>query len=409
MKNKYRFLFAGAMFGGNASLFESMREVVSARDDIESTWLLMESYPRELIARIPPFSWNWTLKGGLSMRSRVRAKEKEGLQFDAVFFNHLIPAIFLNEFRKRIPSIIAMDATPTLLDLYGKWYDVSPASRVKSLEKLKFSLARAAYLDAKFLMPCSEWVAESLRRDYGVPNERIHMTPEGINIAKWIPPRQPKAARGPVRVLFIGSDFMRKGGDLVLNLAALEEFRACEFHFLSYNGFRPRSENVIIHSNIRPNTDDLKRLYEQSDIFVLPSRGDLSPVAILEAMAMELPVISTNVGGIRELVAEGVTGYVIPPDDEEALTHRLRTLVKDESLRRRFGIEARIAVERRFDLQKNINTIIDHLKKSTESSQRNRGSIAQAAPLSVSTPLDATALLALDQCFSIVRDMPLCL
>ncbi|MBM2839822.1 MAG: glycosyl transferase group 1, partial [Bacteroidetes bacterium] len=203
MKDKYRFLFAGAMFGGNASLFESMREVVSARDDIESTWLLMESHPRELIARLPPFSWNWTLKGGLSMRSRVLAKEKEGAQFDAVFFNHLIPAIFLNEFRKRVPSIIAMDATPPLLDLYGKWYDVPPASKVKALEKLKYTLTRKAYLDARYLMPCSDWVAQSLRSDYDIPQEKIHMTPEGINLSKWKAPKRSATNQRPVRVLFI--------------------------------------------------------------------------------------------------------------------------------------------------------------------------------------------------------------
>jgi glycosyltransferase involved in cell wall biosynthesis len=367
----------------------------------------MESYPRELIARIPPFSWNWTLKGGLSMRSRILAKEKQGGPFDAAFFNQLIPAIFLNEFRKRVPSIIAMDATPPLLDLYGKWYDVAPASKVKPLEKLKYNLTRKAYLDAKYLMPCSNWVAESLRKDYGIPDENIHMTPEGINLAKWAPPQRATTVHRTVRVLFIGSDFIRKGGDLVLNLAAREEFRSCEFHFLSYNGFRPMSENVIIHSNIRPNTDDLKRLYEQSDIFVLPSRGDLSPVVILEAMAMELPVISTNVGGIRELVGDGVTGFVIPPDDEETLASRLRVLVSDGSLRRQFGKEARITVERRFNLDRCIGTIIDHLKKAANGSRGGRMNVIQAATLSA-TALDPALLNTLDHYFSITRDLLAC-
>jgi glycosyltransferase involved in cell wall biosynthesis len=69
-------------------------------------------------------------------------------------------------------------------------------------------------------------------------------------------------------------------------------------------------------------------------------------------MAAGLPVVATDVGGVRELVAEGKTGFVVPSRDPDALAAALRTLLADGELRRRFGRSARARVESDFDVKR---------------------------------------------------------
>jgi glycosyltransferase involved in cell wall biosynthesis len=96
--------------------------------------------------------------------------------------------------------------------------------------------------------------------------------------------------------------------------------------------------------------DDVAERLAQADVFVLSSRSEGLPLAILEAMAAGLPVVATAVGGIPELVADGETGLLVPPGDADALAGALRRLVADPGLRRRLGEAARARVEERFSL-----------------------------------------------------------
>ena len=84
--------------------------------------------------------------------------------------------------------------------------------------------------------------------------------------------------------------------------------------------------------------DDVPRLLSAMDVFVLPTalREGL-PLAIAEAMACGLPVIATNVGGVREVVLDGKTGFLLPPRDEEALCDAVLTLLQDDRKRLAFG------------------------------------------------------------------------
>lgn len=82
---------------------------------------------------------------------------------------------------------------------------------------------------------------------------------------------------------------------------------------------------------------DVPRILAASDIFVLSSRWEGLPYTIIEAMMAGLPVVATRVGGIPELVEEGVTGYLVPPKDPDALVKAIHKLLGDPSLRHRMG------------------------------------------------------------------------
>ncbi len=99
---------------------------------------------------------------------------------------------------------------------------------------------------------------------------------------------------------------------------------------------------------------DVDRILPLLDVFVLPSRTEAFPMALLEAMAAGLPSVCTAVGGVPEMVDDGVTGYLVPVGDQAALTARLTELVAEPERRARMGAAARRRLEDRFTLDSSI-------------------------------------------------------
>jgi glycosyltransferase involved in cell wall biosynthesis len=93
--------------------------------------------------------------------------------------------------------------------------------------------------------------------------------------------------------------------------------------------------------------DELERLYARAAVVVLPSHREGLPLCVLEAMAHGRPVVASAVGGIPELVEDGVTGFLVPAGDVRALRAALDRLLADPVLRRRLGREARRRVAQR--------------------------------------------------------------
>jgi glycosyltransferase involved in cell wall biosynthesis len=95
------------------------------------------------------------------------------------------------------------------------------------------------------------------------------------------------------------------------------------------------------------------------DVFALSSRLEGSPNAVLEAMAAGLPIVATTIGGVVDLLEEGRTGFLIPPDDPDALAVALDRLLRSASLRADLGYRARKRAVEVFSLSGNISRLMD--------------------------------------------------
>jgi glycosyltransferase involved in cell wall biosynthesis len=101
---------------------------------------------------------------------------------------------------------------------------------------------------------------------------------------------------------------------------------------------------------------DIPALLSETDIFVLPTlhRGEGCPVSLLEAMACGKACIATDVPGSRDLIVHGESGWLVPPEDPDALAHALRGLANDPGLRARLGQAARLRVVQHFTIEQEV-------------------------------------------------------
>ncbi len=186
------------------------------------------------------------------------------------------------------------------------------------------------------------------------PEAEITFVPNGVRTALFAGPRV--AVGESVRLLFVGKMGALKGEEDLLR--ALQRLVQAGLSFrLDLVG--PLSDTIAARcqeAGLQPMIDQLgpvplaERIafFKRADIFVLPTYAEGLPIAVLEALAAGLPVISTPVGGIPELIEDGVEGYLVAPGDVEALANRLAQLIQDADERQRMGARAR-AKARHFD------------------------------------------------------------
>jgi colanic acid/amylovoran biosynthesis glycosyltransferase len=112
------------------------------------------------------------------------------------------------------------------------------------------------------------------------------------------------------------------------------------------------SRYVILEGSV--NQDRIRDYYREADIFVLASFAEGIPVVLMEAMAMEIPCVSTFVAGIPELIRNDIDGILVPPSDDHALAAAIKRLIDDPGLRQRLGIAGRRRVMEKYDLDQNV-------------------------------------------------------
>jgi glycosyltransferase involved in cell wall biosynthesis len=98
--------------------------------------------------------------------------------------------------------------------------------------------------------------------------------------------------------------------------------------------------NIVSYVGPKYNHEKLY-YYAKSDIFIMPTRHEVFPGVVLEAMQFGIPVIATNVGGIPEIIDDGINGFIVDKDNPSQIAHKIELLINDKMLRKKMGESAR--------------------------------------------------------------------
>lgn len=127
-------------------------------------------------------------------------------------------------------------------------------------------------------------------------------------------------------------------------------------------------DGKLMFTGYRPDVLDLVNAF---DVFVLPSKIEGLPVAILEAMALSKAVVATKVGGVSELVVDGETGILVSPDDHSALSREMINLIQNPNQAKRMGELGRGRVENQFQEREMIDRILNLYERILTKGRRN--------------------------------------
>lgn len=249
---------------------------------------------------------------------------------------------------------------PTLLSVWGS--DVFDFPRESAIKRrlLVWNLGRATAVASTSRVMASQVLALTPER------HGIAVTPFGVNLDRFAPAPGREAAR-PLTLGIVKTLAHKYGVDLLLQaFAALlndREVTACQpdlrLRIVGDGPQRADLQALAQQLQILPRVDftgavpheEVPAALHSIDIYAAPSRMDSESfgVAVVEASACALPVVVSDVGGLPEVVLNGLTGLVVPREDVPALHQALRRLVLDAGLRQRLGWAGRAHVEREFE------------------------------------------------------------
>ena len=221
-------------------------------------------------------------------------------------------------------------------------------------------MQRAAYECAHVIVANARAAADRLRFER-VAGHKVAIVPNGLDVGCFTARR----VRAPVRrVVMVANLRPEKGHDVLIDAAAhvLGRFPDARFELV---GSGPEHGALAALANTRGvshavsfpgHCDAVPERLAAADVFVLPSRSEALPNALLEAMAAGLPVVASSVGGIREVLDEGKTGLLVPAGDSRALADALIRLMGDGALAERLGAAARAHVETRYSFDRMVTS-----------------------------------------------------
>lgn len=216
---------------------------------------------------------------------------------------------------------------------------------------------------ARFVATVSEFNQRYLEEIAGPAGAKVRLVPNGINLARFAPNGTPPAT--PFRLLCVARLVEKKGHGVLLEACRLLKERGVEFQcdLVGKGGLRPQLEAQIRRDGLQDRVrllgpaiqGEVLAHYHRAHLYVLPclvaadGNRDGLPVSLVEALACGLPVVSTPVTGIPEVVRDGENGLMVPSNDPVALADAIAGLIQDRTRYEALRRGARPSVASRFD------------------------------------------------------------
>jgi glycosyltransferase involved in cell wall biosynthesis len=359
---------------GHVTHSRNLRQVADGYTGLETTWLPIPFEVSGPARLVPMMRSNWSVRASWRAR-RTLDRALAAQPHDALLFHTQVTALFSVGLMRRLPTVVSLDATPINYDTVGRYYGHQPAGN-GLLDRQKYRMNRRVFHAAAGLVAWSEWARRSLSLDYGVDPARVRViapgaAPEYFELGERRSTSVEVVGDRPVRLLFVGGDFRRKGGPLLLDCVRGELANRCELHLVTQESV-PTAPNVYIHTGLGPNSPELLRLFAEADIFVLPTMAECLAVALMEATASGLPVITTDVAALSEAVRPGESGLLIRPGDLTSLRRAIVALVNDTQLRQRMGRAGFDLAQQKFDSVRNGRALLDLVAEVAETGRGAR-------------------------------------
>ena len=229
----------------------------------------------------------------------------------------------------------------------------------------KFYLRQKAE-HAKFILCISDYCRSQLMRVTAPAHwDKMHVARLGVDPQVFFPQRRECEREGLLEILCVGRLVPSKGQLILL--------RACDLLLAQGHSLRVRLVGAgpnreileafaaqkripVVFEGAR-NHEETRQLLGQADIFALASFAEGVPVALMEAMSMEIPCVSTCVAGIPELIRDGIDGLLVPASSADALAFAILRLIEDPPLRRKLGASGRRRVSELYNLSQNALTL----------------------------------------------------
>lgn len=348
-----RMLFINGQELGFGTTGRMLQQYTEARPDIEAVHysVVMPAWLRLACAESPVRAIKFSGADLHQMRMMVAwrlllAGELRRLhpeRFDVVHFMTQQRALILPRLRSSLPPrirlIVNSDATAPGWDRAFEYHRLAPTPNIGA-ERRIFHAADAVAC-------ASQWVADSVMGDYGVPASKVWLHKPCARLPAGVSPRQPdahvrRAAAGDrkLRLAFVGNAWVRKGGP---RLVAWHQSRwndRAELHVVSAEAPADRSARSITWHGRVEHDRLIREVLPSIDLLVMPTMEDTFLIAAQEAQAVGLPVVTSNLAGIPEVVLHERTGLLCPRRDDAAFIAAVERLMDDSELLTRFSAAA---------------------------------------------------------------------
>jgi colanic acid/amylovoran biosynthesis glycosyltransferase len=233
------------------------------------------------------------------------------------------------------------------------------------------AIYRELWNQADCLIAISDYNREYLLRFGGDP-KKIVCHPVGIDCKRFQCRRSPaRVCSSPVRLLSVARLVTEKGLEFSLRAVhGLKQERpdiSLQYDIIGEGSLRSTLQRLIdeldlgdsVHLLGAKSQDEVIAALCSSDILVAPSLAEALPVSLMEAHAVGLPVLGTDVGSVNQIVQQEVSGFLVPPGDAGALCRRLAELIDDPQKRAEMGRRGRRHVEQNYDIERLNDRLVD--------------------------------------------------
>jgi len=323
------------------------------------------------------------LRSRRAVRSLARSDAEAVLMYGTDFFPAESGA------RAALPVGAALDATFAQIARAGEhdFGRLAPLEVEACVAQQRDILERCTVL-----FPRTHWCAASLEEDYRIPHDRLVITGAGTNFDLDLPERTSHDGR---TVLFVGRDWQRKNGPLVLDAFRIARKARPDLRLqvIGPSGMavdEPGVEWVGALDGER--RDELQRRYLHASLFLCPSRFEPFGIAVLEAMSAGCPAVALDRGAAREIIDDGVTGSLLRDDEPAALAEVILNWTSDPDRLAAAGARARRMVEEKWGWDRAARRVEEGLHSGglgpvlTPKGTRTRRWSAPVEPLAPATP-----------------------